>query len=223
LFVFLDQTVGRSNYLVGLTADHGVMIMPEELARRGFGGERASKRALGTLAKQAIRPDGPDTMATEPDQGPQIRMFSGIVIEFPSGTSEQDQVAARWAAAAALRESPAIVEAYTWDELLPGNDDQRPYFGAFRRSFSPYRSPDVVFLPRENVLITNADHETSHGTPYPFDSHVPLIFAGPGITPGRHTEWVRTVDIAPTLAAILGVRPMGKIDGTVLEGVGRRE
>jgi predicted AlkP superfamily pyrophosphatase or phosphodiesterase len=222
LFVFLDQTVGRASYLVALTADHGVMTMPEELARRGFSGERASKRALGTLAKQAIGL-GPDTASSESDQGPQIRMISGIVIEFPRGTSEQDQVAARREAAAVLRESPPILEAYTSDELLPGNEGQRPYFGAFRRSFYPDRSPDVVYLPHENVLITNADRETSHGTPHPYDSHVPLIFAGPGIAPGRHTQRVRTVDIAPTLAAILGVRPMGRIDGRVLEGVGSRE
>ena len=217
LFVFLDETVGRANYLVVLTADHGVMTMPEELARRGFGGERASKRALGTLAKQAI---GPDTASREPDHGPQVRQMSGVVIEFPRGTSEQDQVAARRAVAAALRESPAILEAYTADELLPGEDGDRPHFGAFRRSFYPDRSPDVVILPHDNVLVTNLDHETSHGTPHPFDSHVPLVFAGPGIAPGRHPARVRTVDIAPTLAAILGVRPMGTIDGRVLEGVG---
>ena len=217
LFVFLDETVGRANYLIVLTSDHGVMTMPEELARRGFGGERASKRALGTMAQQAI---GPDTASSEPDHGPQIRQISGVVIEFPRGTSEQDQVAARRAVAAALRESPAILEAYTADELLPGEDGDRPYFGAFRRSFYPGRSPDVVFLPHDNILITNSDRETSHGTPHPFDTHVPLVFAGPGIAPGRHAERVRTVDIAPTLAAILGVRPMGTIDGRVLEGVG---
>ncbi|NNG15349.1 MAG: hypothetical protein HKM89_02630 [Gemmatimonadales bacterium] len=151
-----------------------------------------------------------------------MRIISGLVITFPPGTSEQDQVAARQAAAAALRESPAIREAYTWDELLSETDDQRPYFGAFRRSFHPDRSPDVVFVPHDTVLITNMDRETSHGTPHPFDSHVPLIFAGPSIAPGRHAERVRTVDIAPTLAAILGVRPMGTVDGRVLEEVGGR-
>jgi predicted AlkP superfamily pyrophosphatase or phosphodiesterase len=219
LFVFLDQTVGRPNNMVVLTGDHGVMTMPEELARRGFGGARVSKRGLGTLAKQAI---DPDTSSRRYRDSLRVRIANGVVILFPGGTSEQDQAAARRAVAAALRESPAILEAYTLDELILGRDGDRPYFGAFRRSFDPDRSPDVVFAAPDTVLITNLDRETSHGTPHPFDSHVPLIFAGPGIAPSYHPERVRTVDIAPTLAAILGVRPMGTIDGRVLEGVGNR-
>ena len=51
---------------------------------------------------------------------------------------------------------------------------------------------------------------------YDFDSHVPLIFFGDGIKPGRHTEFVRTVDLAPTLAAIAGVKPSERLDGVVL-------
>jgi predicted AlkP superfamily pyrophosphatase or phosphodiesterase len=57
----------------------------------------------------------------------------------------------------------------------------------------------------------------SHGSPYDYDSHVPLIFYGPGVRPGRHAEFVRTVDLAPTLAAMLGVQPMERVDGRDLK------
>lgn len=57
----------------------------------------------------------------------------------------------------------------------------------------------------------------THGSPHELDARVPIIFYGPGIRPGRHTEFARTVDIAPTLAALLGgIRPLEKIDGVVL-------
>ncbi len=214
LFVFLDQTVGRANYAVTLTADHGVMTMPEESARRGFRAARASRRALDTLVMQAL---AADTTA------PAITMSGGVVMEFPPGTGEQNQVDARRMMAMALRQSPAVLEAYTSDELVAGPDSTRPYFDAYRRSYYLGRSADVMIVPREDILITNSPNGTSHGSPHPHDTHVPLLFAGPGIAPGRHAQRVRTVDIAPTLAALLGVRPAGAIDGRVLQGVGSRE
>jgi predicted AlkP superfamily pyrophosphatase or phosphodiesterase len=56
----------------------------------------------------------------------------------------------------------------------------------------------------------------SHGSPYDYDSHVPLVFYGTGITPGRHAEFVRMVDLAPTLATLLGVTPLEPLDGVTL-------
>ncbi len=57
----------------------------------------------------------------------------------------------------------------------------------------------------------------SHGSPREYDSHVPLIFAGAGIKRGTHTQFVRTVDLAPTLAELLGVKPSEKLDGVSLK------
>jgi arylsulfatase A-like enzyme len=56
----------------------------------------------------------------------------------------------------------------------------------------------------------------SHGSPYDYDSNVPIIFYGPGISHARRSEFVRTVDIAPTVAQLLGVKPLEKLDGVPL-------
>jgi arylsulfatase A-like enzyme len=56
----------------------------------------------------------------------------------------------------------------------------------------------------------------SHGSPYDIDSHVPIVFYGAGVMPGKFDQFVLTVDIAPTLAKILGVKPLEKIDGVPL-------
>ncbi len=56
----------------------------------------------------------------------------------------------------------------------------------------------------------------THGSPYDYDSHVPLIFYGAGVKPGVHREFVRTVDLAPTLAAVLNATPLERLDGRVL-------
>jgi arylsulfatase A-like enzyme len=69
---------------------------------------------------------------------------------------------------------------------------------------------------REGCLISFFGSGTTHGTPYWYDRHVPLIFWGPGIEAGRIREGVATVDIAPTLAKRLGVAPPSDLDGRPL-------
>ncbi len=216
LLVFLDQTIGRANYLVALTGDHGVMTMPEELVRQGVGGVRASRRALDSLVTSTL---ARDTVVRRSGTTPKTILHDGVIIEFPPHTSERDQAEVRWRLAEALRAAPVILDAYTSEEVVAGAAGDRPYFQAFRRSYYSGRSADVMIVARENVLITNNPRETSHGSPHPHDTHVPLIFAGHGVVPGSHAERVRTVDIAPTLAALLGVRPIGRLDGEALEGV----
>ncbi len=83
-----------------------------------------------------------------------------------------------------------------------------------------------VFSPKSDttrlvVTLTPFSYSASvsyatHGSPHDADAHVPLVFAGQWIRAGHHTEFVRTVDLAPTVAAILGVRPLAPLDGKAL-------
>jgi hypothetical protein len=62
----------------------------------------------------------------------------------------------------------------------------------------------------------------THGSPHDYDTNVPVLFAGAPFRPGRHGEFARVVDMAPTLAAALGVRPLERLDGVVLRSALRR-
>jgi len=59
----------------------------------------------------------------------------------------------------------------------------------------------------------------THGSPHDNDAHVPILFWGAGVKPGRHGEFTRVVDMAPTLAALLGIKPQQALDGRVLTPV----
>jgi predicted AlkP superfamily pyrophosphatase or phosphodiesterase len=63
---------------------------------------------------------------------------------------------------------------------------------------------------------TSTNLNATHGSPHDYDAHVPLLFYGFGISPGKYPGFVRVVDMAPTLAELVGVRPLEVLDGRVL-------
>jgi arylsulfatase A-like enzyme len=72
----------------------------------------------------------------------------------------------------------------------------------------------VTLAPYNYWLST---YQAQHGSPNDVDAHVPIIFYGRDIRPGRYREFARVVDMAPTLAAIVNVTPEEKLDGHVLK------
>jgi arylsulfatase A-like enzyme len=78
------------------------------------------------------------------------------------------------------------------------------------RSFFPSRGPDLFVIFKPYWLF--GKEGTSHGSPWDYDTHVPLLFFGAGIQPGTYTERVGISDVAPTLAALLHVEtPSGSV------------
>jgi arylsulfatase A-like enzyme len=83
------------------------------------------------------------------------------------------------------------------------------------RSFHPKVSGEVVLVP-EPFWVPNRTKGTTHGSPYAYDTSVPLLLAGPGIRPGRYDRRVSTLDIAPTLADLLGILQPSGCEGQAL-------
>jgi len=117
-------------------------------------------------------------------------------------------------AAAAARTVDHIARVYTAQELQTGAVQQDNISRAFSLGFYGPRSGDLFLLQEPYYLFDAAG--TSHGTPYAYDTQVPVLFWGPGIKPGTYAGAIAVNDIAPTLAALLGTaQPSGSI-GRVL-------
>jgi predicted AlkP superfamily pyrophosphatase or phosphodiesterase len=187
-FSFLDRTVGRDKYVVALSSDHGVMTPPED--RRALSGSRRLKAA----EREAINQIVTEAEASDPATAP-ARI------------------------AAALKGQPAVANAWTTEELM-----QRVPPDSFavlmRRSMYPGRAGGP--FSRNGVESwwvsggLGGERGTTHGSPYWYDRHVPLIFMGPGIRTGRVDDRVSTLDFAPTLASYARVRYPGDLDGRSL-------
>ena len=211
---YLDQGVGAGEYIVVLTADHGVMPIPEQLAEQGTAAVRLHPDALLAYVEPAV---AEAVRRGVVDSKPVLRYEFGVIFDFGDArVTDAQRESLQRIVAARLAQHPVVAEAFTYAQLRAGDGGESPWFGRFQRSFHPERAPDVVVLPKANQLITDRRRGTTHGSPYDYDSHVPLVFWGPGIERGRYEMPVRTVDIAPTLAGLLGIAAPEDLDGVDL-------
>ena len=126
-----------------------------------------------------------------------------------------DHVAATLAAW--LAEQSGIQAAYTQAQLMgeiPTNDviGQR-----VKKSFDPTRSGDVLTVVKPYYMILSQKTGTTHGTPHPFDTHVPLILYGAGVKAGKHADAVTPQAMAASLATALGVPIPAKAEAPVTD------
>ena len=119
-----------------------------------------------------------------------------------------------------LKTQPAIAEAWTTETLMRQTPPDS-FAVMMRRSMYPGRAGGT--FSREGVeswfrsgILGNERTGTTHGSPYWYDRHVPIIFMGPGVRAGRVGDRVATVDFAPTLAAYARVRYPSDLDGRPL-------
>lgn len=213
-FEYLDERVGANGYTVALSADHGVVSVPERVAAQG----KAAARIHWDEIVAQLEPVVADAHRRGQIASiPTLRYEFGVIFDYGEvdvSVSESDALAAL--VADQLDDHPLILDAFTHKQLREGDSGDSPWFDLYERSFHPDRAPDVVVHVREDHLITNRRTGTTHVSPHAYDRHVPLIFAGPGIEGREYRQRVRTVDIAPTLAGLLGIEVPPDIDGKAL-------
>jgi arylsulfatase A-like enzyme len=139
----------------------------------------------------------------------------GILLNQPLITQvklDPDQVAQE--ARTLLLTTPGIAVAYTRRELEEGSRTGAPYFEQMRKSFSRDVPVDLEFVLKPWWTLGSGNSGSTHGSPYPTDTQVPLLFYGPRwIKPGRIDTPVDMVDLAPTLAKCLGVNAPAAAEG----------
>ncbi len=199
--------------MLAFTADHGALPLPEEAALRGFHSARrvpaeVYRARVTTVVEAALARLGlPANALTFIGE-------DGVWLDAKvAGTG-----AVQAAVADALRSLDFVADAFTAAELAGPPDQARPFLGAYQRSYFAGRSPDVQLRFKEWYLVDAQAQGTSHGSPYSYDTDVPLLFFGAGVRPGLHERPAGTVDLAPTLAALLGLRLPAEIDGRSLAG-----
>jgi predicted AlkP superfamily pyrophosphatase or phosphodiesterase len=219
LLEVVDARVGLSNTVVAFTADHGVSPSPEHSIEMGLPGGRVKVSDVLTAVRNRIRArfgkaGDKDTTADY------VQTFSNGHVYLNRAALERDGVSAeeaeRVAGEAALT-VPGVSRYFTRTQLVSGSIP--PADAVARRvlhGFNAKRSGDVVVIQDAFKYLTDYVGVATHGAPYTYDTHVPLVIMGGGVAPGRYLTPATPADIAPTLARILNVEPPSNATGRVL-------
>ena len=211
LGVFLDSLYklrDSSRIAVILTADHGIGSIPEIAARtvQPFP-ERVELFSVLKPISDGLAPKKLDA-AIGLDQ--QVLWVDRAA--FKAAGVNADSVINLFADAARKVSGVARVDRF---RSLAADTLKDPIARRWTHQFAAGDPVELVItLTPYSIWGTNI--VATHGSPYDYDSHVPLIFYGPWFRTGRYDDAVRTVDIAPTLAEVTGVKPSERVDGVVL-------
>ena len=221
LLAAIDEQVGLDNTLVVLSADHGGPDTPGYLNKLGI---PAGYVDPGTWDRETAISRIKSRFRIKGDL---IEAYDHPYLYFSADVKNNpkiDQVELEAAVVAELMKFPGVSLAVSSSALRRGGLPDNELYQAVVRNFHPTRSGDVFIVFEPNWFINDFDGlvvASTHGSPWNYDTHVPIVFAGAGIAPDAIDRRVLTIDLAATLSAYLGISmPSGSVGEPLAEVLG---
>ncbi len=215
LFASLDKKVGRGNYVVALSADHGVVPVPEDMQKTGADAGVLHLPDVQERIEKALVPLSYPKPAVARITGSDVYFAAGIYEKLKGDTTAMNAVLD------AIKATPGVADVYRSEQIAGRPATQNPLLEAMADSYFAGRSGDLFIVPKPYWLMDGTpigkarSYGTGHGTPYNYDQHVPILLMGYGIRPGEYYDAATPADVAPTLAALCGIT-LAAQDGRVL-------
>ena len=220
LLQFIDREVGLEHTLITLSADHGGPDTPGYLNQQGirnafyFDTNALDRQpAINRLKEKFGTGEELITGYSHPYVNLNRELIAGLGL---------DQASVEAAVAEELQRFRGVNRAISTSALSVNAVPDTLLMRSIRNNFHHKRSGDIYLVFDPNVFINDFDGlivASTHGSPWRYDTHVPIVFAGPGIEPRRVSRAVTPYDIAATLAARLGTQPPSASIGTPLPEV----
>jgi len=209
LFRTLDRRIGRGNYVVALTADHGVSPIPERAIKMGKDAGRLDVGAIARAVETELTSSfGPGKYVADFFSDNMNMYFApGVYDRLKANPALLERVGS------VIKQAPGIASVYQAEDLQKGGGGDRIRTAAALNYF-PGRSGDLVVVQKPGWL-TGTANTAGHGNATDDDQRVPILMMGPRVTHGEYKEAVTPADIAPTLAELCGIA-MSHAEGHVL-------
>lgn len=198
---YLEETVGKNEFTLVLTADHGGADNPNYLNDRGYPVEFFQGRTIiDSLRNHLVNLYGKDP----------IKHYANLHIYISEDSLADLQIKqseVKSEIMSFLRFMPGIHKTIDADWLVSGNVTDE-LMQMFMRGYDPHRCGDIIiFLKPGWVNMSWSDRGTSHGAVYTYDTHVPMLFYGKNIPAGFSYDKKSPSHIAATLSALMGIMP----------------
>jgi hypothetical protein len=211
-FKSLDQRIGRDNVLMVLTADHGFANTAEFSQERHLDARRIDPKPLLSGLDKALSEHFGITGLVKTSMPPEVYLDYAAIEGHKLARAEVENYAARW-----LLGQPSIAEVFTRSQMEQGVAGKSRLALLMQRAWNRELSGDLVLVPSAYSSFGAGDSGATHGTPYAYDTQVPLVLMGkPWIRTGAAAQYAEVVDIAPTLAHLLRLRLPAGAEGRVL-------
>jgi predicted AlkP superfamily pyrophosphatase or phosphodiesterase len=211
-FNYLDKRIGMDNVLVVLTADHGFANTAEFSQGRHMDAARIDPKPLRAKLEAALAERFRVAGLVKNAYLPEIYLDYDAIERSKLARREVEDDAARF-----LLTQPGIADVFTRSQMEQGVAAKSRVGMLMQRAWNRELSGDLMVVTAPYTSFGSGDSGATHGTPYNYDSNVPLlIMGGRWIRPGVQAQYTEVVDIAPTLAQILHLRPPAAAEGRVL-------
>jgi len=211
-FAFLDKRVGLDNVLVVLTADHGFANTAEFSHTVHVDALRVNPKTLLENLDAALAERFGVAKLVKTSLLPEVFLDYAAIERRGLARADVENAAARF-----LLAQPGISDVFTRTQLEQGVAAKSRVGTLMQRAWNRQLSGDLLVVTTPYTIFSSGTSGASHGTPWQYDTSVPLLVMGKRwIRPGEQTGYAEVVDIAPTLAQILHVRRPAGAEGRVL-------
>jgi predicted AlkP superfamily pyrophosphatase or phosphodiesterase len=195
----LDKEVGKDNYTLFLTADHGGADVPNHLVDNKIPAGNINKDSITLAIKKYALKNFGDSVIISSVSNDQVFLNHNRIADLKLNTKDIKQSITEF-----LMAYKGVAEVYPNEVLKTTQFTGRENKALLQRGYNHQRSGDLLYI-LQPAWMEYQDKGTTHGSSYIYDTHVPLIFYGSGVVTGQTQEYVTITQIAPTLCAFLQI------------------